>query len=150
VYCKDDNRSKDYPRHKFDFLGFTFRPREARGRNGLFIGFNPAVSNKAKRKMSQQIRSWKLHLRNSWSLEELAMDCNPVIRGWFNYYGSYYRSALDDLVRQLDLRLGKWAERKYKKFKGHSGRAIKWVRRVRKREPKLFAHWQLYPKTAGL
>jgi len=150
VYCKDDRRNKDYPRQKFDFLGFTFRPRKAKGRNGVFVGFNPAVSNKAKRKMNQQIRSWRLHLRNNWSLEELAKACNPVVRGWFNYYGSYYHSALEDVVRQLDLRLGKWAEWKYKKFRGHSGRAIKWVRGVRKREPKLFAHWQLYSKTAGL
>jgi RNA-directed DNA polymerase len=150
VYCKDDRRNKDYPRHKFDFLGFTFRPRKTKGKNGLFIGFNPAVSNKAKRKMNQQMRSWELHLRSNWSLEDLAAYCNPVIRGWFNYYGSYYRSALDDVVRQLDLRLGKWAEWKYKRFRGHSGRAIRWVRGVRKREPKLFAHWQLYPRTAGL
>jgi len=150
VYCKDDRRNKVYPRHKFDFLGFTFRPREAKGKYGIFIGFNPAVSNKAKRKMNQQIRSWKLHLKSNWSLEDLARACNPVIRGWFNYYGSYYRSALEDVVRRLDLRLGKWAEWKYKRFKGHSGRAIKWVRGVRKREPRLFAHWQLYPKTAGL
>ena len=150
VYCKDERRNKDYPRRKFDFLGFTFRPRKVKGKNGLFIGFNPAVSNKAKRKMNQQIRSWELHLRTNWSLEDLAAYCNPVIRGWFNYYGSYYHSALDDVVRQMDLRLGKWAERKYKRFRGHSGRAIKWVRGVRGREPKLFAHWQLYPRTAGL
>ena len=124
VYCKDDKRSKDNPRHKFDFLGFTFRPRKIKGKNGLFIGFNPAVSNKSKRKMNRQIRSWKLHLRSNWSLEGLAIACNPVIRGWFNNFGSYYNSALDDVVQQLDLRLGKWAEWKYKRFRGHSGRAI--------------------------
>ena len=100
--------------------------------------------------MNQQIRSWELHLKTNWRLEEIAAYCNPVIRGWFNYYGSYYRSELDDVVRQMDLRLGKWVERKYKKYKSHSGRAIRWVRGVRKREPKLFAHWQLYPGTAGL
>jgi len=27
VYCKDDNRKGDYTEKKFDFLGFTFRPR---------------------------------------------------------------------------------------------------------------------------
>lgn len=151
VYCRDNRRRKDYPRQKFDFLGFTFRPRTAKNKKGeIFVGFNPAVSNKAVRKMNQQIRSWKLHLRNNQSLEDLARACNPVVRGWFNYYGSYYRSSLDEVVRQLDLRLGKWAEWKYKKFRGHSGRAIKWVRGVKKREPKLFVHWQLFPATAGL
>lgn len=151
VYCKDGKRRKDHPRHKFDFLGFTFRPRAVKSKNGeYFIGFNPAVSNKAMRKMNRQIRSWKLHLRNNQSLEDLARACNPVVRGWFNYYGSYYRSALEDLVRQMDLRLGKWAEWKFKKFRGHSGRAIRWVRGVKRREPKLFAHWQLYSVTTGL
>jgi len=27
VYCKDDDRRGDYPNQKFDFLGYTFRPR---------------------------------------------------------------------------------------------------------------------------
>ncbi len=151
VYCRDDRRRKDYPRHKFDFLGFTFRPRSVKSREGeYFIGFNPAVSNKAMRRMSRRSRSWKLHLRNNQSLEDLARACNPVVRGWVNYYGSYYRSALEDLARQLDLRLGIWAEWKFKKFRGHSGRAIKWVRGIKKREPDLFAHWQLYPDTTRL
>jgi len=30
VYCKDDDRRGDYPDQKFDFLGYTFRPRLAR------------------------------------------------------------------------------------------------------------------------
>src|SRR6516225_1958065 len=30
VYCKDDDRRGDYPNQKFDFLGYTFRPRLSR------------------------------------------------------------------------------------------------------------------------
>ncbi|WP_269745784.1 reverse transcriptase domain-containing protein, partial [Mycobacterium celatum] len=30
VYCKDDKRRGDYAHTSFTFLGFTFRPREAR------------------------------------------------------------------------------------------------------------------------
>src|SRR5207244_12415091 len=29
VYCKDDSRKKTYPNEKFDFLGYTFRPRSS-------------------------------------------------------------------------------------------------------------------------
>lgn len=44
VYCKDSNRRKDYEHVSFDFLGYTFQPREARGRNGKrFTNFMPAV-----------------------------------------------------------------------------------------------------------
>lgn len=146
VYCKREGRGKDYPRQKFDFLGFTFRPRITKGRFGIFIGFNPAVSKRAKRKMNQRIKSWKLHLKSSSSLEDLAKTCNSVVRGWWNYYGSFCPSELNEVARQLDLRLGKWAERKYKRLKGHSGRAIQWVRGIKKREPQLFAHWQRCPK----
>jgi RNA-directed DNA polymerase len=34
VYCKDDDRRGHYPNQKFDFLGYTFRPRLARRRAG--------------------------------------------------------------------------------------------------------------------
>ena len=48
VYCKDANRSGQYPERAFDFLGYTFRPREAVNRNGKrFTAFLPAVSKKA-------------------------------------------------------------------------------------------------------
>jgi RNA-directed DNA polymerase len=39
VYCKDDRRSREYSLHRFDFLGFTFRPRKVKNRRGeYFIG----------------------------------------------------------------------------------------------------------------
>ncbi len=34
VYCKDDDRRGNYPEQKFDFLGFTFRPRRAKKSKG--------------------------------------------------------------------------------------------------------------------
>ena len=151
VYCKDDNRRGGYPQHKFDFLGFTFRPRLTKTKWGnFFVAFTPGISSKAVKKMGQQIRSWKLHLHTDKALEDLARWFNPVVRGWFNYYGSYCRSALSVIVRRLDLRLGKWAERKYKRFRGKSGQAIKWIRGIRSRNPSLFAHWNAFLPMAGL
>ena len=48
VYCKDDDRRRRYPNEKFDFLGYTFRPRRSKNRFGkFFINFSPAVSDKA-------------------------------------------------------------------------------------------------------
>jgi len=65
VYCMDDNRRGDYPICKFDFLGFTFRPRRAKNKQGkYFVSFLPAVSNKAAKAMRQYIRRWRLHLRS--------------------------------------------------------------------------------------
>jgi RNA-directed DNA polymerase len=32
IYCKDENRRGEHPHTKFDFLGFTFRPRRSKNR----------------------------------------------------------------------------------------------------------------------
>jgi hypothetical protein len=77
------------------FLGFTFRTRSARGKSGaLFASFQPAISNDAHKKISEQIRRWRLHRRIGLSLADLARWINPVVRGWMQYYGAFYRSAL--------------------------------------------------------
>ena len=151
VYCKDDNRRGNHERKQFDFLGYTFRPRQAKNKRGqIFVSFSPAVSNKAKRKMNQQIRSWKLYSYSNSNLEDLARMHNPKIRGWINYYGSYFKSELDGMGRQLDMHLAKWAKRKYKKLRKHNSRALKWIRGVKRREPEMFAHWKMLPQTTGL
>jgi RNA-directed DNA polymerase len=69
VYCKDNNRGGNYPENTFDFLGYTFRPREARNKYGiLFTSFIPAVSNKAKKAIQQTIHDWRLHLMSDKTL----------------------------------------------------------------------------------
>ena len=150
IYCKDDRRPGNYPQVKFDFLGFTFRPRFTKNRLGqFFLGFTPAISNKARKKLNQRMRSWRLHLRTGVALQDLADACNPVLRGWINYYGSYRRSALYTIARQLDIHLAKWAMRKYKRLRGRVRQAHQWVRSIKAREPGMFAHWHML-YTAGL
>ena len=144
VYCKDDDRRRRYEHEKFDFLGYTFRPRRSKNRSGkYFINFSPAVSDKAVKEIRVEIRSWNLHLRSDKSIEDLSRMFNPVIRGWLQYYGRFYRSALYPPMRQLDRSLARWAYRKYKKLRGHLRRATHWVARISRRDPKLWAHWQL-------
>ena len=95
VYCKDDRRKGNYTHEKFDFLGFTFRPRPSMDKNGKrFVGFNPAVSNKALKAMRQTIRSWNLNRRTNETIEDFARMYNPIIRGWINYYSIYMYLAL--------------------------------------------------------
>ena len=89
VYCKDDNRRKDYKAVSFDFLGFTFRPRLSRNRNGkYFVNFSPAISKKAEKSIYQTIKDWQLTRRTLLDISDIASRINPVIRGWVNYYGS--------------------------------------------------------------
>ena len=100
VYCKDGRRRLDHEHTAFTFLGFTFRARGARGKNGRnFTGFLPAVSKDALNKMSREVRRWRLHLLTGHTLAELARKINPIVRGWMQYYGAYYRTVLDPLPR---------------------------------------------------
>jgi len=144
VYCKDDDRRGTYPNEKFDFLGYTFRPRRSKNRKGKhFINFSPAVSDKAVRAIRAEIRSWSLPKRSDKSIEDLSRMFNPTVRGWLQYYGRYYRSALYPPMRKLDRALARWAYRKYKKLRGHLRRATHWIARMSRRDSRLFAHWQM-------
>jgi RNA-directed DNA polymerase len=84
------------------------------------------------------------------SIDDLSQMFNAVIRGWINYYGCYYKSALYPIFEQLNRILTKWAMRKYKRFRHSKAKARKWLGRIAIRQPHLFAHWQFGAKpTAG-
>ncbi|MFZ3370386.1 MAG: group II intron maturase-specific domain-containing protein [Candidatus Sulfotelmatobacter sp.] len=76
-------------------------------------------------------------------MEDLSRMFNPMIRGWIQYYGRYYRSALSPTMRELDRDLALWAKRKYKKLRRRLRRATHWIARLSRRAPELFAHWQM-------
>ena len=144
VYCKDDDRRQDYPSHKFDFLGYTFRPRLSRRRGDrIGVSFSPAVSGQALKAIRQTVRRWTLHERSDKSLDDLARMFNDPIRGWINYYGRYYKSALYPTLRHIDSILARWAHRKFKSMRRHRRRSRHWLERIARRQPGLFAHWGL-------
>ena len=143
VYCKDGRRRRTSEHTSFDFLGYTFRARVVRGRRGFFVGFNPAMSGKARKAVSTQIRGWHLNRRSGKDLSDLASEINPQVRGWANYYGRFYRSTLYSLARRIDEHLVRWAMQKYKRLRGSPKRAWAWLNAVRQRQPTLFAHWRI-------
>ncbi len=146
VYCKDTNRRGSYPVRRFDFLGYTFRPRRSMNRSGkLFVSFSPAVSDKAAKVIRKTMRRWQLHHRGDLALEAIAKRTRPVLLGWIQYYGRFHRSVLRDVLRTLDHFIVRWAQRKYKRLRCHKKRAWEWLRRVKARQPHLFAHWLTEP-----
>ena len=150
VYCKDDDRRGAYPATTFDFLGYSFRPRRSKNRWGkFFVNFSPGVSNTATRAIREEIRDWQLRCRIDKWIDDLARMFNPIIRGWMNYYGRYYKSALYPPLRYLDRCLAHWAMAKYKRLRRHRRRAAEWVRRVVSRDPTLFAHWSMLHRAAA-
>jgi RNA-directed DNA polymerase len=111
VYCKDANRPGEYPERSFDFLGYTFRPRVAIGRGRKrFVSFIPAVSDKAAKRMQQEVRRWRLHLRSDLELEDIAEWVRPILAGWVRYYGRFYPSMLRTELRTIDAFIVRWVE----------------------------------------
>ena len=150
VYCKDSGRQGSHSNEKFDFLGYGFRPRVSINRyGGHFVSFLPAVSNEAAKSIRGTIRSWRIHRMTDKSIEDLANLFNPVIRGWINYYGQFYKSALYPILNQLNGALQRWAMRKYKKLRRRRRRAFYWLGRIARKKPYLFAHWQLVRQSTG-
>jgi len=142
VYRKDGKRRGDYEHTSFTFLGFTFRPRKARDTNGgYFLSFQPAISKDALRKISNEVRGWRLHRRINFTFTGLAKLINPIVAGWMQYYGRFYRSALNPLLARINTYLVRWIRKKYKRLQG-SKRARSKLREITERYPRMFAHWK--------
>jgi len=144
VYCRDDNRTGQYPVVSFDFLGYCFRSRLSRNRQGkYFVNFSPAIAPKARKSIYAKIKDWQLSRGTEHSIRELAQRINPAVRGWVQYYGVFYKSSLLFLVHHLERLILKWVKRKYKKHGSNVKTAKSWIRRVKSRYPDLFVHWSL-------
>ena len=141
VYCKDGTRRGSHEHESFTFLGFTFRARGVRrGDGSMFLGFNPAVSKDALKKMGATVRAWRLDHRTGSSEHDLARLVNPVVRGWMQYYGAFYRSALYPLLARVNAYVMRWSRNKYKRLRGRKRARDQWEAAVRGR-PRFFAHW---------
>ncbi|MEU7876563.1 group II intron reverse transcriptase/maturase [Dactylosporangium sp. NPDC049140] len=141
VYCKDGNRRGHHQDTSFTFLGYTFRARAARDRHGdVFTAFLPAVSKEALKRLGRTVRGWRLHRRTECSAAELAEMINPVVRGWMQYYGAFYRSALSILLARINTYLVRWTRKKYKRLRAREKARAAWEHAT-KRSPRLFAHW---------
>jgi RNA-directed DNA polymerase len=144
VYCKDRNRRQPWDGPcAFTFLGYTFCARQAPTRDGtsMFSAFLPAVSKDALKKMSAEVRSWRIHLRTGTDLAGLATWINPVVSGWVSYYGRFYRTGLNALLKRINTYLMRWARRKYKRLRSCK-RFRRWWAGLLQREPALFTHWR--------
>ena len=145
VYCKDHRRGGEYETVSFDFLGYCFRPRSVKGLRSqkLFCGFTPAVSKPALNAMRATIRDLNIRTRTEVTLDDIAREVNPKVRGWIAYYGRYTRSALYPMARYINQTLAVWLKRKYKRFHRRLGRARLFLEKIARENRRLFVHWQL-------
>jgi len=145
VYCKDHRRGGEYETVSFDFLGYCFRPRSVKGAcsQKLFCGFTPAVSKPALNAMRATIRDLNIRTRTEVTLDDIARELNPKVRGWIAYYGRYTRSVLYPMARYINQTLAVWFKRKYKRFHRRLGRARLFLAKIARENRRLFVHWQL-------
>ncbi|NIG87775.1 MAG: hypothetical protein G5703_04970 [Serratia symbiotica] len=59
-----------------------------------------------------------------------ARAVRQTLRVWINYYGHFYRSAMDCIASHIDLHLAKLVARKYKRVHGSLAQAYEWLRRI--------------------
>ena len=142
VYCKDARRTGTHEHVSFDFLGYTFRPRQTVYPDGRkSTGFTPALSRSSMTAMRQSMRRRRLHLNSGWGLDDLAGSMDPIVRGWTAYYCRFRASEFQPVAEHLDGIIVRWAMRKFKRLHGHKVRAHAWLDRVRRERPGQFHHW---------
>ena len=145
VYCRDYRRAQQDYGKKFDFLGFTFKPRTvASKRGGLFTGYGCAISQKAQTRVIQVWKQLNLHRRSDLTIQDIANEVNPQMRGVIKYYGKYKLWELQPLMRHFEFRLAKWVLNKYKSFKGSYSEAYKWIKYLKRSYPGMFYYWTIF------
>lgn len=142
VYCKDGKRRGSHEHTSFSFLGYMFRARQARAKDGTyFTGFLPAMSPEALKAKGAELRAMRIHRLVTYSLDDLARRLNPVVAGWMNYYGRFHRSAMHPLLQRVNAYLRRWAGSKYRRL-GNYRRFRAWWAGLLQRQPTLFAQWR--------
>ncbi len=74
---------------------------------------------------------------------DIALVYNPVLSGWWQYYGKFYPTAVYPVFNRFNKTLVKWAMRKYRNLLGRKVRASRFLQQISKRQPHLFIHWKL-------
>ncbi|MFA6817084.1 MAG: group II intron reverse transcriptase/maturase [Lentisphaeria bacterium] len=146
VYCRF-NQKKQPPfkvrYQKFDFLGFTFKPRIVKARGKIRLGFTPAISQKSIARITRELFEMNFHRWVHFSINRVAELLNIRLRGILNYYTPFRKSELRKLFRIVNFRIAKWVRNKYRRFRRRPWMlAFRFLKEIAKSYPNLFVHWQ--------
>ena len=126
----------------FTFLGFDFKPRVTKSkRGGWFLGYGAAIGKSAQKRITVLIKESRLERWTTATIESIAAEWNPRIRGWINYYGKYGRRELYKVFDAFNMRLARWIGNKYR-LTGKRA-CIKRLKLIKQQSRNLFAHWSL-------
>ena len=142
VYCKDYRRKQKYEQVQFNFLGYSFQPRNSKSYQGTgnYLAYTAEISKENQTEIKEAIRESVNWRDTSMQIEAIAGKLNSKLRGWIHYFGSYSKRALRRTLWVLENRLIKWMRDKYKITSIRKAYAK--LSELRKERPRLFYHWQ--------
>ena len=147
VYCKDTKRRDEAEHTSFDFLGYTFRGRLARGRRGFFVSFSPAVSPTRNRRSANRSATGTSTVAAQRTSPDSPGPSTPRSEAGSTTTEPSTACELYAIAARIDEHLVRWAMQKFKRLRGQPTKAWKWLDAARQREPQLFAHWHLLAST---
>jgi RNA-directed DNA polymerase len=81
------------------------------------------------------------HRHINYTLGQLARWINPIVRGWMQYYGAFYRSGLYPVLKRINGYLVRWLRKKYKRLRVFAKAHAAWGR-LTSQYPATFAQWR--------
>ena len=123
----------------YDFLGFMIRPACVKFKDKTHVVPSIFVSTKSRCMLLQKFKMLNIHKRRT-TLEAIAKELSPMIRGVINYYHKFSKGCMRYVWNQLNARLLKWVKWEKGLYKYAS---IKWLKAKYKTNPQLFPHWLL-------
>ncbi|MEU8109917.1 group II intron maturase-specific domain-containing protein [Nonomuraea muscovyensis] len=108
------------------------------------MSFQPAISKDALKKISGEVRTWRLDHRIGSTFAQLAKAINPIVGGWMQYYGAFYQTALYSLLARINSYLVRWIRHKYRRLKTVK-KALRAYYGATRAYPAMFRHWRWNP-----
>lgn len=125
----------------FDFLGYTIRPvwTWVKKTNHFWLVVMPIMSKKSQISVFDKLRKLKIHKIRK-PITEVASRLRSLLQGVINYYCKFNAVYTRYFWYSINQKLIKWV--RWEKDLGLK-KAIKWLKRVWKSNPRLFPHWEL-------
>lgn len=139
VKCQKWGSDEEHSYKSFDFLGYRFKPRKARTKEGKIIGtFTPAISSKAVKRIQGWIRESRVFKSTGKTLMEVSERIKLQTRGWINYYGKFRPSEMQKVFKPINRQIARWYAKKHK-----CGwiEANERVQQIALNHKYLFVHW---------
>ena len=144
VFCRRNNENVGNENTSFIFLGYCFRPRLVKSRQGIyFMGFTPAVSKEAGKEFRNKIKDGISRVHTT-DIVLLAQQLNPIIRDWMNYFTRHtLNEAFAQGINFVNRTLVKWWKRTRKRVRQSYCRAQHLLFQIAKSNPEMFYHWKV-------